>query len=117
MREIKFRIYDPIKKKMLESGGTPTMLASFFRNTAVLNVRDDMEYQQFTGLLDKSGKEIYEGDIVASDFRSKNSEKIYTVEWVQRDAEFSIQSSDVCEWCVEIIGNIWENKELLNENK
>lgn len=64
MREIEFRIYDPISKKMEFSGGTPSMLSMFFRKTAVLNTACGMPYEQFTGLIDKNGKEIYEGDIL-----------------------------------------------------
>ena len=94
MELIKFRIYDPTKKRMVESGATPTMLASFFRATAVLNVRDGMEYQQYTGLKDNNGKpiylelhpnigkEIYESDIVNVTFPNGGRVRA-VIEWHQ----------------------------------
>jgi len=63
-REIKFRIYDKVNKEYVYSGGTPTMLAVFFRETAILNVRDGKHYEQFTGLKDKDNQDIYQGDTV-----------------------------------------------------
>ena len=69
---------------------------------------------QFTGLHDKNGKEIYEGDIIA--FRNEKGEitlkgEIY---WESRNAKFSDFSPKNQ---VEVIGNIYENPELLEESK
>ena len=64
---------------------------------------------QYIGLKDKNGKEIYEGDIV------KNRDgQIYEI-------EFKFNSFNgkymVDFWELEVIGNIWENPELLNITK
>lgn len=73
---------------------------------------------QYTGLMDKMGKRIYEGDIV------KHKEVIFQIIWSEEDASFllskgPIENQDVMAWlgeCAEnslIIGNIYENPELL----
>lgn len=126
MRTIKFRAYNTIEKKMVESGATPTMLHSFFEATAVFNTRDKMEYQQFTGLLDKSGKEIYEGDILRftspeADIEGKPVYDYYKV--IFRNGGFKIvwlkdekQETEGADEDLEVIGNIYQNPELLTPN-
>lgn len=68
---------------------------------------------QFTGLRDKSGKEIYEGDVVK--FGWQNGYKTEAVEW--RDGGFWIGPKK-SGWTIfdkkcEVVGNIYENPELL----
>ena len=72
----------------------------------------EYEIMQFTGLFDKSGKEIWEGDIVHCTLRATGQE-IYVVEWIEVTAEFSIQNKGICEKYLEVIGNIYENLDLL----
>lgn len=87
------------------------------------NIYDTKESQEFTGLLDESGKEIYEGDILqiaASVFIIKSE-----VFWEEELTGFYINTDeDGYNWeplgtyltkAYEIIGNIYENPELLEE--
>ena len=76
---------------------------------------------QFTGLLDKNKKEIYEGDIAIS-----GTEEIYrdVCEWSDESSMFmwvSLPDRDITEYLneyeVTIIGNIHENPELLEKAK
>ena len=55
-RELKFRYWDPRKKEMTYPGGLCINWTG--------ECKADIEIMQFTGLLDKNGKEIYENDII-----------------------------------------------------
>ena len=101
MKTIKFRIFDPVKKQMRESGATPMMLSSFFENSATLDTVHKMKYQQFTGLLDKNGVEIYEGDILSL---SRCNPKEYKVGFIEGA------------FCLCFINGIWKNHYALDMN-
>ena len=95
-------------------------------NDAVMNdyitvSPDEIELMQSTGLKDKNGKEIFEGDIV--DYKGRKA----VIKWHGSYASFIYRFVDelqerVSEWPplflsyyhFEIIGNIYENKELLD---
>ena len=71
---------------------------------------------QFTGLHDKNGKEIYEGDVLEDTLGRKILVEYY------KDGFWLNASFDGAEWCLrqvnsssKIIGNIYENPELLTD--
>ena len=69
---------------------------------------------QFTGLTDKNGKKIFEGDVISDGF--ENAEIKWFNDECQFLAEFDIELSEPQElgkWGI-IIGNIHDNPELLN---
>lgn len=73
---------------------------------------------QFTGLTDKNGVEIYEGDVVEKCYGS--SVKTGVVAWHQERAMFILQDGfneplyQLPLNMIEVIGNVFENPELLN---
>ena len=106
MREIKFRAWEKEFKNMVYD-----ILAgkeSPFRYC---------ELMQYTGLKDKNGKEIYEGDIVKYDYNSTPIE--HCLEAVTFDQEWgcwklgTYMLEPTIKKTLEIIGNIYENSDLL----
>lgn len=69
------------------------------------------DWQQFTGLHDKNGKEIFEGDIM--DMTDEYGSKRHQVKWI--DCRFNLSPEAVHEFKMEVIGNIYENPDLLSQ--
>jgi len=136
MREIKFRAWDKNEKRMLSDEWIQTLdlktdgswaayigggMKRYLRSSIGAGARDifynDIELMQYTGLKDCKGKEIYEGDILR---QHKTSGQMFKViwdadgKWMVRDIECNMQDF-LWRWAsvTEVIGNIYENKELI----
>lgn len=121
MREIKFKIWDK-KNKCFTKVFRPNIDL-----TENINDWDIYIILQYTGLKDKNGKEIYEGDILGGIYEGQ------VIEWCDDCKSFQLMSifpdEKVCMSCdgeinwyeivndenIEIIGNIYENPELLED--
>lgn len=125
-REIKFRIWDIENKEMLKVqeldfeptfyGGRiairPDQYNDYFDT-------EDMILMQYTGLHDKNGKEIYEGDIVKvfTDGKWRIGKVVYehsgfTID-VTNNKELEYGRTSIIEKFTEVIGNIYDNPELV----
>jgi len=127
MREIKFRAYNKKTKTMISSDRLFAMsvfalaepLAKEPENFIVLPNQENYPLMQYTGLHDKQGVEIYEGDIVkdTSVYVSGTiTEIVYDIEvagyWLKTETSTNcLQSTNNKNY--EVIGSIYENKELL----
>lgn len=131
-RTIKFRAWNLHTKKMLLPSDVSTMpmvpeVRHADGNTGTI-------YLQWTGLTDKNGVEIYEGDVVGYSFlhgihydedgnaveEDWDGGKIL-VSWDAENARFHTPMSDtenipvqLAKESIEVIGNIYENPELLS---
>ena len=118
MREIKFRAFCTLGNYMLSFvdltetpwEGHPVLI------NALTGQADHLKLMQYTGLKDKNGVDIYEGDIV------EHFAGIRTVQWNQDYGAWSMgmYQSITDQECgpydcyeIEVIGNIYENPELL----
>jgi uncharacterized phage protein (TIGR01671 family) len=121
MREIKFRAW--MNEKMYEPAVvfSPTfeLTDDVVEQTRLAN-KEGWVLMQFTGLHDKNGKEIYEGDIVRGGTEYQRKPYNTLVKWDDGLAGFSPfvdYDSDCSEYYAtsqcEIIGNIYENSDLL----
>jgi hypothetical protein len=102
MREIKFRAWDKDRKKMIGPFHVGSMLAEY-----------RPPEMQYTDLKDRNGKEIYEGDIIVFD-ESMPIEMDRGCWTCKRKGKASMLLFGVNEQS-EVIGNIYENPELLDE--
>lgn len=141
MREIKFRAWDKKRFGMFKDVGVIPHAGVIETGLDDHFLLEDVELMQYTGLKDKNGKEIYEGDIVNVGRKDLewSMEEGYVGQVIYDNATIDIgvnggeYSNMVCgficrstkdsahmdEYCTnemeegEVIGNVWENKELL----
>jgi len=116
MRPIRFRLWSDTLKAMYTSDMEVHMWEVKPMPNGICNEKPTDILMQYTGLKDKKGEEIYEGDVVK--IASPDSSKAYGAEVIYSCAQFAvvvadifIPLGDIANW--EVMGNIYENPELL----
>ena len=92
----------------------------FENNSVEINADERYIFSEYTGLEDKNGKEIYEGDILFESFGERYYKVIFEngsfrAEFKGDFEEYSFDLIDVVAQGCEVVGNIYENPELLGE--
>lgn len=127
-RVLKFRAWDNENKEWINTGNFFVMgngeLGSYgsFDDTGGFMVQPIIN--QFTGILDCTGREIFEGDIVQRTTVSTGHKKVEIVKWVKRGGYEPMQSMSpkniskqedgtYKSRSLQVVGNIYENPELI----
>ena len=131
MRETKFRAYHKERKEMFEIASIDFEEKKAALSNGIIKLLNvdskQFELLQYTGLKDKNGKEIYEGDIIKYKFPyDRRLKHISPVKFLETEASFGIKDryeNEIPLYRIaannyfEVIGNIYENEELLKSEE
>lgn len=113
-RTIKFRIFNKKIKSYIDIHSSAIMIDE------LNNLNDNLIVEQFTGLHDKNGKEIYKGEILYNNDRKEHcivkyskEKAMFIVKYLESNDEFPLWES-ISNLCYSV-GNLYENPELLEK--
>lgn len=120
-RFFKFRAWNNSKCEWVDHNeflNEPEVSATVLLPSIFEFTHDDWVIQQFTGLIDKNGKEIFEGDVIKYRRFGKNEYALAEVTFSDAAFYADYMLSDLMVFSVfetEIIGNVFENPNLLGD--
>ncbi len=125
MREIKFRAWHKKAKKMVD---WKELVTNWLLQNILRDGDENIELMQYTGLKDKNGKEVYEGDILKSEYRgigrirwgryvteNEHNEDVLTYMFISKEEIRAYAFDPQTAESYEVIGNIYEDSNLLKE--
>jgi uncharacterized phage protein (TIGR01671 family) len=127
-RAIKFRAWDRKNREMIHNPvANDICITEYIGLNEVIErfIKEDFTLMQFTGLHDKDGKEIYEGDILKGHTSYERDDDDYSWDAIEVKHDetatgfypLTLNGRWRCDVIVEVIGNIYENAELLKERE
>jgi uncharacterized phage protein (TIGR01671 family) len=131
-RQLKFRIWDKLKRNeqlLIDNLGKIFVIDEACGQANEADDQENYVIQQYTGLKDSKGVEIFEGDLVQYNQNSNYDGMNFEVVW--SDASFGwVLKSKTGDYLtnqitpngprynfLEVVGNVFENKELLKTNE
>ena len=117
MRTIKFRMWSKEAKKFFYNPDVVYDCLKLSQLPATSDLFPDMVWQQFTGLVDKNGKEIYEGDLLEFAYRDDGMQFVGEVQYFKEFGSFGVvidkafeTFQDLIEYdqFFNVVGNIFE---------
>lgn len=124
-REIKFRAWDKFNGQYWHSENYKNLGDFFTKMQHLIDGGNNLIFEQYTGLEDKNGKEIYEGDVViynrgVGNWTGKRMETTHEIvfneevfAFVMKYGNSYIKLRKHWNYIYEVIGNIYENPELI----
>lgn len=121
MRKIKFRVWDKEEKEFdfpsefRVQKGQIGWTEDHYLDIDSYSEYDRFVLQQFTGLTDKNGVEIYEGDIIEIDGEDRKNEITFDKGSFCFDEEDGFESTSLFDYndMISVIGNVMQNTELI----